>query len=82
MEQRISLSEANQHLARYIKAVEAGEEIIITRRGQPIARLMPLPREQVLCEERQAARERTRMRMQQGYALGGEPVSRDELHER
>jgi len=26
MEQRISLREANQHLARYIKAVEAGEK--------------------------------------------------------
>ncbi|MBF0155256.1 MAG: type II toxin-antitoxin system prevent-host-death family antitoxin [Magnetococcales bacterium] len=82
MEQRISLREANQHFSRYIKAVEAGEEIIITRRGAPIARLMPLPGERVLSEEQQLARERTRVRMQQGYALGGKPVSRDELHER
>ncbi|MEO5369430.1 MAG: type II toxin-antitoxin system prevent-host-death family antitoxin [Magnetococcus sp. DMHC-1] len=82
MEQHISLREANQHFSRYIKAVEAGEEIIITRRGQPVARLVPVPRERVLSEKQLAALERTRMRMQHGYALGGKPVSRDELYER
>ncbi|MBF0610461.1 MAG: type II toxin-antitoxin system prevent-host-death family antitoxin [Magnetococcales bacterium] len=82
MEQRISLRDANQHLARYIKRVESGEEIIITRRGQPVARLTPLPRERVLTDEQQAARERTLARMQKGFALGGKSVPRDELHER
>ena len=34
MEQRISLREANQHLSRYIEAVQKGQEIVITRRGE------------------------------------------------
>ncbi|TXF08811.1 type II toxin-antitoxin system Phd/YefM family antitoxin, partial [Pelomicrobium methylotrophicum] len=40
MAQRISLREANQRLSQYIAAVERGEEIIITRRGKPVAKLV------------------------------------------
>lgn len=36
MKQHISLREANQHLSRYIDAVEHGDEIIITRRSKPV----------------------------------------------
>ena len=39
MRYTIGLREANQQLAKHIKAVEEGHEVIITRRGQPIARL-------------------------------------------
>lgn len=39
MRYTIGLREANHHLAKHIKAVEEGHEVIITRRGQPIARL-------------------------------------------
>jgi antitoxin (DNA-binding transcriptional repressor) of toxin-antitoxin stability system len=35
----IGLREANHHLAKHIKAVEEGHEVIITRRGRPIARI-------------------------------------------
>lgn len=37
--QQISLREANQHLSRYVAEVEKGGEILITRRGKPVARL-------------------------------------------
>ncbi len=30
------------HLSEYLKAVKAGEEIIVTEHGQPIARLTPI----------------------------------------
>ena len=36
----ISIREMNQNFSRYMQAVEAGEEIIITRRGKPAARLV------------------------------------------
>ena len=39
MRYSIGLREANHHLAKHIKAVEEGHEVIITRRGQPVARL-------------------------------------------
>jgi len=82
MQHQISLREANQHLSRYIKSVERGEELVITRRGKPIARLVPVEAERHLSPEQLAALERTRQRMKQGYDLGGRLPSRDELHER
>ncbi len=82
MQHQISLREANQHLSRYIKTVEQGEELVITRRGKPVARLVPVSAERQLSPEQQAALERTRERMRRGYDLGGRMPPRDELHER
>ena len=38
----VNLAEAKTHLSHLLDQVEAGEEIVITRRGQPIARITPL----------------------------------------
>ena len=79
-EQRVSLREVNQHLTRYIKAAEAGERIVITRRGQPVALLSPIPQQKrSLTPEQEAALERL---LGQSHHLGGHAPSRDELHER
>lgn len=82
MRHQISLREANQHLSRYIRSVEKGEEWVITRRGKPVARLVPVSSERKLSAEQLAALERSRERMRRGYDLGGRMPSRDELHER
>ena len=37
----VSVAEAKAHLSELLNQVEAGEEIVITRRGQPIARIAP-----------------------------------------
>ena len=80
MEQRVSLREANQHLARYVKAAEGGQQIVITRRGRPVAVLSGLPRgKRSLSAEQEAALERVLARRAH---LGGRAPSRDELHER
>lgn len=39
---QVSIHEAKTHLSRLLQRVLAGEEIIIAKSGQPIARLMPL----------------------------------------
>jgi prevent-host-death family protein len=44
MRQQISLRQANQAFARYIAAVERGQQFIVTRRGRPVALLSPAPR--------------------------------------
>ncbi len=38
----ISIHETKNHLSRLLRRVAAGEEIIIARRGTPIARIVPL----------------------------------------
>jgi prevent-host-death family protein len=82
MRERISLREANQHLSRYVAAVESGDEFVITRRGQPVARLVPVKCERRLSTEQQAALARTVERMRTGYRLGGKGFRRDDLYER
>lgn len=41
---RVQIAEAKAHLSALIEQVEAGEVIIIARRGKPVARLIPEPR--------------------------------------
>ena len=36
----VSVSEAKAHLSRLLRQVEAGEEVVITRNGEPVARLV------------------------------------------
>ncbi|MBU2731778.1 MULTISPECIES: type II toxin-antitoxin system prevent-host-death family antitoxin [Acidithiobacillus] len=38
----IALAEAKAHLSHVLDRVEAGEELVITRRGKPVARVVPV----------------------------------------
>jgi prevent-host-death family protein len=47
----VNISAAKMHLSRLVKEAAAGEEIVITKGGKPLARLCPLapaPRKRVL----------------------------------
>lgn len=39
----VSVHEAKTHLSRLLRLVAAGEEIVIARSGEPVARLVPMP---------------------------------------
>ena len=39
----VGIRQARQHLPDLIDRVEAGEEIVITRHGKTVAKLVPLP---------------------------------------
>ena len=39
---RVSISELKARLAEYLEAVRAGEEVIVTDRGRPVARIAPV----------------------------------------
>ena len=38
----VSVHEAKTHLSRLLRQIAAGEEVIITRSGRPVARLVPI----------------------------------------
>ncbi len=82
MQQLVPIRDMNQHLSRYIDIVESGGDIIITRRGKPVARLSAIAPSHTLTEEQQEALQRTLDRMNSGHPLGGEPFDRDASHER
>jgi len=51
----MNLAQAKAHLSELLNTVEAGEEVVITRHGRPIARVVPAtPLRQVLPMQRLA----------------------------
>ena len=46
----LTLAETKSHLSAVVDQVIAGEEIVITRRGRPVARIVPEhPRDEARC---------------------------------
>jgi len=43
----VNIHEAKTQLSRLIQAVLAGEEVVISKRNQPVARLVPLEKKQI-----------------------------------
>ena len=82
MTRTITLRDANQSFARCVRAAEAGEELVITRNGRPVARLVPVAGEAALSPRRAAALERIRARMAEGWPIGAGQLDRAALHER
>jgi prevent-host-death family protein len=82
MSKTVTLRDANQNFAKYVRKVQAGEEFVITRRGEPVARLSPVSGKRVLTPEQQVARRRTLARMKKGWNLGDWKIPRDEIYER
>lgn len=54
----VTLAEAKTHLSELLNQIEAGEEVVITRRGQPVARLSSLETPKKAVESLAAFRER------------------------
>jgi len=46
----IGIRELRQDASKYLRLVEAGEVIEVTDRGRPVARLVPIPREETVIE--------------------------------
>jgi prevent-host-death family protein len=83
MRYTIGLREANHHLAKHIKAVEEGHEVVIRRRGRPVARLTAdIGADKTRGPEWQAAYDRMVRLMAEGLPLGGIRVQRDQIYER
>lgn len=82
MTREVTMIEADRSFARCIQDVEAGEDIIITRDGVPIARLSPVAQRRVLTAEQRAAWARMEAAMDEGWDIGAGPLDRDSLHDR
>ena len=78
----VSAREANQHFAKVLSAVEGGEQVVISKRGRPVAVISPYRAE--LTAERKAAIEHLKAVMNEPLELGApfRTFTRDEMHER
>ena len=79
---QVTAREANQHFARILSAVEAGEQVVISKRGKPVAVMSPYKRAQDAAH--QAAVARLRAILNEPVRLGApfRTFTRDEMHER
>jgi antitoxin (DNA-binding transcriptional repressor) of toxin-antitoxin stability system len=71
--QTVSVAQAKAHLSALLDAVAAGEEVVITRRGRPAARLKA---------EQPAEPDFSVFRRYRGAWKEGMTLDRDALHER
>ncbi len=77
----VSAREANQSFSRLLAAAADGEEVLITRRGKPVAKLGPVSA--VKFDDRRATAVKSMIElMKRGIPLGGAKVVRDEIYER
>ena len=77
----ISAREANQAFSKLLAAAAAGQEFVITRRGTPVAKLVPVTGGDAAAE-RKAAGRRMMRRMRHGARLGGIKVPREQIYQR
>lgn len=79
----VSARDANHGLSALLSEVEEGEEVVITRRGRPVAVLRRYEPPK-LTPERLAAIERAEAEMEAGLPWGDRfrIFSRDEMHQR
>lgn len=80
-EKIISLRDANQRFAEIVREVESGRTYIVTRRGQPVARIEPVSARRKLTPAQEAAWRRLKRMMEKGYDLGGLRLDRDALYD-
>ena len=78
----VTAREANQRFARLLSSVEDGEQVVITKRGKPVAVVSPYRPD--FSEERKPAIEHLRKVMSEPVKLRGpfRTFTRDEMHER
>jgi prevent-host-death family protein len=84
----VNATDANQRFAELLGKAAAGETVIITKRGEPVAQLTPY-RPEAASSERKAAWARLLASMERGVTIGisdeearAVTWSRDEAHER
>ncbi len=75
----VGIFEAKRRLSELVERAGRGEEIVITRHGQPVARLLPPEAADAYAQARSLA-ERIR-RTRAAHALGGEVTLRELLEE-
>lgn len=78
----VSLMTANQEFSKLVREVERGEGFLITRRGRPVAKLVPHSAGKDADPEWAAAHQRMMARLKEGASLGGLRIERAALYDR
>jgi len=79
----VSARDANHGFSELLSHVEQGEEVLITKRGRPVAVLSPY-RPPLMTAERQVAVDHATRVMERGLSWGNalQHFTRDDMHDR
>ncbi len=83
---RVKIAELKDHLSEYLRAAERGQEVVVTDRNRPIARISPMPgagrQVHLVPPSRDFAPIRDRPRVEAGWAIDSTRLLREERTER
>ena len=82
MESRIPVREVNQNFSKYLKNVEKGARIIVTKYGHPVAQILPFKAKRTLTKEQMVARKKILRSMKKGFHLGIAKFRREDVYDR
>jgi prevent-host-death family protein len=77
----ISAADANRYLSRLVREVAAGEGVIVTSRGEPVAKVVPIEPADLNEQQRQKAWEDHIARLRSQPALNLGKITRDEIYD-
>ena len=77
----VSARDANQRFSKLLAEAEQGQDVVITKRGRPVARLVAYA-PKLEEKDREAAVRRLMKRLDKGVHLGNYRFDRDELYDR
>jgi len=71
--ERVGIYDAKTRLSEIVERVESGSEVVITRRGKAVARIVPMP---APARDRRAAAARRIRALRDKWAIGGVNIRR------
>lgn len=77
----VSARDANQRFSKLLAEAEQGKDVVITKRGRPVARLVAYRHEKSEKDRKTALAELMKL-LDRGIPMGGRRFTRDEMHER
>lgn len=75
----VGIFEARNRFSKLVEAAEAGEDVVVLRRGKPVARIVPMTDRQALAERRRKAIEDLRALGRKIVERNGGPFTHAEL---
>lgn len=81
MSEQITLREANQNFSSFVRHLVAGQELVITNRGVPVAKLVGISSSKKLSAKQKVIKSRLMKKLKKGYSLGGKKFVREDLYE-
>lgn len=78
---KVTAREANQAFSKLLRAAAEGEEVVITRRGTPVAKLVSASGSDESAHRKAAIKALVTL-LRKGLHLGGLKATRQESHER